>query len=164
MQLACPRSALWPISDRSSTNSEPILRRKVTSTTSASSSVKLPRPSRRTPKNLRFLMTANIDRGTTGVTRELMVSQGHHGIDSGCQLEESRYAAIVFDLRKRVPSTGRFVRYHHLLSRGCLCQEEPAKGQVRIGAPTSKARCGKGQRVVTPAWTALTGGAGVPTM
>jgi hypothetical protein len=58
-----PRSAPWPTSDRSSTNSTPILRRKGISITSASSCAKPPRLSRRTSKNLRFLMTANISTG-----------------------------------------------------------------------------------------------------
>ena len=40
-------------------NSAPILRRRATSTTSASNSAKPPRSSRRTSRNLRFLMTAN---------------------------------------------------------------------------------------------------------
>src|SRR6266542_1504789 len=68
MRPGCPRSALWPISDPSSTNSALILRRKVISTTSASNCAKPPRPCRRMSKNLRFLMTAN--------TREEQVRRG----------------------------------------------------------------------------------------
>ena len=59
MHLDSPRFAPWPISGRSSTNSVNILPQRATSTTCASSCARPQRPSRRTSKNLRFLMTAN---------------------------------------------------------------------------------------------------------